>query len=54
VLGHTNAELAHRLHVAPKTIDHYVSSILSKLEVRSRTEAVAAAFDLGIAKAPGH
>ena len=50
VLGHTNTELAHWLHVAPKTVDHHVSSILAKLEVRSRTEAVAAAFGLGLAK----
>jgi ribosome-associated translation inhibitor RaiA len=49
VLGHTNVELAHRLHIAPKTVDHHASSILSKLEVRSRTEAVAAAFDLAYA-----
>ena len=51
VLGHTNSELAHRLHISAKTIDHHVSSILQKLEVRSRTEAVAAAFGLGILKA---
>jgi DNA-binding CsgD family transcriptional regulator/tetratricopeptide (TPR) repeat protein len=49
--GHTNSELAHRLHVAAKTVDHHVSSILEKLEVHSRTEAVAAAFGLGIVKA---
>jgi DNA-binding CsgD family transcriptional regulator len=48
VQGHTNTELARRLHVATKTVDHHVSSILAKLEVRSRTEAVAAAFGLGI------
>jgi DNA-binding NarL/FixJ family response regulator len=51
VHGHTNAELARRLHISAKTIDHHVSSILEKLEVRSRTEAVAAAFGLGIVKA---
>ena len=51
VQGHTNAELARRLHISAKTIDHHVSSILEKLEVRSRTEAVAAAFGLGIVKA---
>jgi DNA-binding CsgD family transcriptional regulator len=51
VQGHTNAELARRLHISAKTIDHHVSSILEKLEVRSRTEAVAAAFGLGIIKA---
>jgi DNA-binding CsgD family transcriptional regulator len=51
VQGHTNTELARRLHVATKTVDHHVSAILAKLEVRSRTEAVAAAFGLGITKA---
>jgi ATP/maltotriose-dependent transcriptional regulator MalT len=51
VHGHTNTELARRLHISAKTIDHHVSSILEKLEVRSRTEAVAAAFGLGIIKA---
>jgi ATP/maltotriose-dependent transcriptional regulator MalT len=49
--GHTNAELAHRMHVSAKTVEHHVSSILQKLEVRSRTEAVAAACGLGIVKA---
>jgi DNA-binding CsgD family transcriptional regulator/Tfp pilus assembly protein PilF len=50
VHGHTNAELAQRMHVAPKTVEHHVSSILEKLAVESRTEAVAAAFGLGIVK----
>ncbi len=52
--GHTNAELARRLHLSAKTVDHHVSSILEKLEVRSRTEAVAAAFGLGIVKSAGN
>jgi DNA-binding CsgD family transcriptional regulator/tetratricopeptide (TPR) repeat protein len=51
VQGHTNTELAHRLHVSTKTVDHHVSAILEKLDVHSRTEAVAAAFGLGIVKA---
>ena len=46
--GSTNAELARRLHRSIKTVDHHVSAILGKLGVRSRTEAVAAAFTLGI------
>ena len=50
VHGHTNTELARRLHLSAKTVDHHVSSILEKLEVRTRTEAVAAAFGLGIVK----
>jgi DNA-binding NarL/FixJ family response regulator len=45
------SELARRLHVATRTVDQHVSPILAKLDVRSRTEAVAAAFGLGITKA---
>ena len=46
--GTSNAQLARRLHRSTKTIDHHVSAILEKLGVRSRTEAVAAAFALGV------
>jgi ATP/maltotriose-dependent transcriptional regulator MalT len=46
--GSSNAQLARRLHRSTKTIDHHVSAILEKLGVRSRTEAVAAAFALGV------
>jgi DNA-binding CsgD family transcriptional regulator len=51
VAGHTNSQLAHRLHLSAKTVEHHVSAILEKLDVHSRTEAVAAAFGLGIVKA---
>lgn len=51
VHGRTNTQLARKLHVSPKTVDHHVAAILGKLSVRSRTAAVARAFALGIARA---
>jgi DNA-binding CsgD family transcriptional regulator len=46
--GCTSAQLARRLHRSPKTIDHHVCSLLEKLDVHSRTAAVAVAFARGI------
>jgi DNA-binding CsgD family transcriptional regulator/tetratricopeptide (TPR) repeat protein len=37
--GRSNAEIAARLHISPKTADHHVSAILSKLDVHSREDA---------------
>lgn len=37
--GLTNREIGERLHLAEKTVKHYMTSILGKLHVRSRVEA---------------
>jgi DNA-binding CsgD family transcriptional regulator len=41
--GLRNADIAARLHVSPRTVDHHVSNLLAKLGVRTRGEAIAAA-----------
>jgi DNA-binding NarL/FixJ family response regulator len=51
VEGRRNADIARRLFVAEKTVDHHVSAVLAKLGVRSRGEAVAVATRLGLREA---
>lgn len=46
--GRTNAEIANDLIVSDKTVRNVVSSVMSKLGVASRAEAVAKARDAGM------
>ena len=50
VEGLTNPEIAQRLYVSKSTVKFHVSSILNKLQVSSRTEAVAKALQEGLIK----
>ena len=46
--GRTNAEIAAKLVLSVRTVDHHVSAVLQKLGVAGRREAIAAAAALGV------
>jgi ATP/maltotriose-dependent transcriptional regulator MalT len=46
--GLQNKEIADQLFLSAKTIDHHISDILSKLDVNTRSKAVARAIELGL------
>ena len=48
--GCINAEIARRLFISAKTVDHHVSAILAKLDARSRAEAVSIALQSDLIK----
>jgi len=51
--GLTNAEIAERLVVSTRTVDHHVSAILTRLDVGSRRDAARRAAELGLSPEVG-
>ena len=50
--GDSNSEIARHLYIGEGTVKTHVAAILRKLEVRDRTQAAVAAYELGLVR-PG-
>ncbi|MGH3782376.1 MAG: response regulator [Pseudonocardiaceae bacterium] len=50
--GQTNAEVAEKLSINETTVRTYVSHVITKLKVREKAQAVAAAYRHGLVKPP--
>jgi DNA-binding CsgD family transcriptional regulator len=46
--GHSNKEIAARLHVSPNTVKTHVARVFEKLDAKRRTDAIRRARELGI------
>ena len=52
--GQSQAQIAEQLFISPKTVGGHIQRILTKLDVHSRTHAVALAHKHGLADVEGH
>jgi DNA-binding NarL/FixJ family response regulator len=52
--GITQAEIAEKLFISPKTVGGHIQRVLEKLGVHSRAQAVALAHEQGLAEVQGH
>lgn len=46
--GHKNTVIAERLHLSPKTVRNYVTSIFDKLQLADRSQAIVKAREAGL------
>ncbi len=48
--GLSNAEIGERLSLAEKTVKHYMTAVLAKLDARSRVEAALIGYKAGLGR----
>jgi len=48
--GQTNAQIAHRLHIAEKTVRNHVTSVFSKLGLQHRSQVIVMARKAGLGR----
>ncbi|WP_066285633.1 response regulator transcription factor [Arthrobacter sp. B6] len=52
--GRNNAEIASALYLSPETVKTHIASVLAKLQVRDRTQAVILAYETGFIRPGAH